>query len=139
MRYMILVKATADSEAGVMPGEDMLKAMADYHEELAKAGVLVDGEGLHPSARGWRIVWENGRKLTMDGPFAETKELVAGYTIIKVKSEAEARDWISKFPNPSRQNGSIEARRMFELDDFVQGESIERFREMEMGGGKKPE
>ncbi len=139
MRYMILVKASAESEAGGMPGEDMLKAMADYHQELIDAGVLVDGNGLQPSSKGWRIDWKNGRKLTTDGPFAETKELVGGYSIIKVKSEAEARHWISRFPNPGYQDGQIEVRRMFELEDFEPSDQIERFREMEMGVGKTAE
>ncbi|MGD9924968.1 MAG: YciI family protein, partial [Pseudorhodoplanes sp.] len=90
MRFMILVKATRDSEAGVMPTEELLSAMAGYHEQLTKAGVLLDGNGLQPSAKGWRIKWTGGKKTIVDGPFAETKELVAGYTIIEVKSREEA-------------------------------------------------
>lgn len=133
MRYIILIKATADSEAGVMPGEDMLKAMADYHAELAAAGALVDGNGLQRSSMGWRITWTNGRKLVTDGPFAESKELVAGYTIIEVQSEAEARAWISRFPNPSPSDGAIEVRRLFEFEDFEQTEQIERMRAMKLG------
>ncbi|MGE0501045.1 MAG: YciI family protein [Rhizobiaceae bacterium] len=135
MRYMILVKATADSEADAMPGEDMFKVMADYHEDLAKAGVLVDANGLHPSNKGWRISWKGGKKSFTDGPFTETKELVAGYTIIDVKSEAEARDWAARFPNPAMEDGVIEIRRMFELDEFEQNPQIDRFREM-AGNGK---
>ncbi len=127
---MMIVKATRDSEAGRMPGEDMLKAMADYHEELARAGVLLDGNGLHPSAKGWRITWKDGKKSITDGPFAETKELIAGYTLIQVKSREEAEEWAKRFPNPSYEDGEIEIRRLFELEDFVQGETIERFREM---------
>ncbi len=88
MRYMILVKATKDSEAGVMPPEELLAAMADYHEQLAKAGVLLDGNGLQPSSKGWRIKYSGDKRTLIDGPFAETKELVAGYTIIQVKSQA---------------------------------------------------
>ncbi len=133
MRYMILVKATADSEAGVMPKEDMLKAMADYHEELATAGVLVDGNGLQPTSKGWRLKFSDGKKFLIDGPFAETKEVIAGYTIIKVKSPEEALGWFQRFPNPHYEDCEIEMRRMFELEDFAEGEQIERFREMEVG------
>jgi hypothetical protein len=133
MRYMILVKATADSEAGVMPKEDMLKAMADFHEELATAGVLVDGNGLKPTKEGYRLKYRGGERLLIDGPFAETKEVVAGYTIIKVKSPAEALDWFQRFPNPHYEDCEIEMRRMFELEDLGEGEQIERFREMEVG------
>jgi hypothetical protein len=130
---MILVKASADSEAGVMPKEDMLQAMADYHEELAKAGVLVDGNGLHPTSRGWRLRYSDGKRTLIDGPFAETKEVIAGYTMIKVRSKAEALDWFSRFPNPHYGDCEIELRQMFELEDFEQGEQIDRFREMEVG------
>lgn len=130
MRFIMIVKATKDSEAGVMPGEDLLKAMADYHEELAKAGVLLDGNGLHPSSKGWRITWKDGKKTITDGPFAETKELIAGYTLIQVKSREEAEQWAKRFPNPALDDGEIEIRQLFELEDFVQGESIGRFREL---------
>lgn len=133
MRYMILVKATADSEAGVMPKEDMLKAMADYHQELATAGVLVDGNGLQPTSKGWRLKFSDGKKFLIDGPFAETKEVIAGYTIIKVKSPEEALDWFQRFPNPHYENCEIEMRRMFELEDLGEGEQIERFRDMDVG------
>jgi hypothetical protein len=133
MRFMILVKANKDSEAGVMPSEEMLKTMADYHEQLAKAGVLLDGNGLQPSSRGWRFTWSGGKKTFTDGPFTEVKELVAGYTMIQVKSREEALEWTKRFPNPGLVNGEIEVRQMFELEDFTQGESIDRFREMEVG------
>ncbi len=133
MRFMILVKATNDSEAGLMPGEDLLAAMADYHEQLAKAGVLLDGNGLHPSAKGWRIKWAGGKKTIVDGPFSEAKELVAGYTIINVKSREEALEWTKRFPNPALEDGEIEIRQMFELEDFGESEAIDRFREMEVG------
>ncbi len=133
MRFMILVKATKDSEAGVMPGEDLLGAMADYHEQLAKAGVLLDGNGLHPSAKGWRIKWAGGQKTIVDGPFSETKELVAGYTIINVKSREEALEWTKRFPNPALADGEIEIRQMFELEDFGESKTLDRFREMEVG------
>lgn len=138
MRYMILVKASAESEAGALPSEEMLAKMAAYHEDLQKAGVLVDGNGLMASSHGWRIRWTDGGKVVTDGPFAETKELVAGYTIINVASEAEARDWASRFPNPSwPAEGAVEVRRMFELEDFGQSETLERFREMDMSQGKR--
>lgn len=137
MRFMIIVKASKDSEAGVMPGEDILTAMASYHEELAKAGVLLDGNGLHPSSRGFRIKYEGGKRRVVDGPFAETKELVAGYTLIQVKSREEALEWARRFPNPHNEDGEIEIRQLFELEDFTQGEAIERFREMEMSGARK--
>jgi hypothetical protein len=133
MRFMILVKATKSSEAGAMPSEEMLTAMADYHEELSKAGVLLDGNGLHPSSKGWRITWSGGRRAITDGPFTEAKELVAGYTIIQVKSREEALEWTKRFPNPGADDGEIEIRQMFELEDFSQGEAIERFREMNVG------
>jgi hypothetical protein len=128
---MIIVKATKDSEAGMMPPESMFKAMADYHEELAKAGVLLDASGLHPSAKGWRIKYQGGKRTTVDGPFTETKELIAGYTLIQVKSEDEAREWVRRFPNPALTDGEIEVRRLFELDDFEPSPQIERFRAME--------
>jgi hypothetical protein len=133
MRFMILVKATKASEAGVMPTEDLLTAMAEYHEQLAKAGVLLDGNGLHPSSKGWRITWAGGKKTIVDGPFAETKELVAGYTIIDVKSREEALEWTKRFPNPSFDDGEIEIRQMFELEEFGDSAVIERFRDMDMG------
>ncbi len=131
MRFMILVKATADSEAGALPDEGLLNAMADYHEELAKAGVLVDANGLQPTSRGWRIEWAGGRKIVTDGPFAETKELIAGYTIINVASREAAVDWASRFPNPALGDGAIEVRQIFELEDFGEIPGIARFRALE--------
>ena len=135
MRYMILVKATKDSEAGKMPTEKLFAEMAAYHEELAKAGVLVDGSGLQRSEKGWRIQYDGQKRTVVDGPFTETKELVAGYTIINVKSRAEALEWTKKFPNPSLDGGAaqIEVRPYFELEDFPQGEQIERFRSIGIG------
>ena len=133
MRFMIVVKASKDSEAGVMPSEDRMSAMADYHEELSKAGVLLDYNGLHPSSKGWRIIWSGGKRTISDGPFTEAKELIAGYTIIHVKSREEAFEWAKRFPNPSVDDGEIEIRQMFEFDDFSQGEAVERFREMYVG------
>ena len=130
MRFMILVKANKDSEAGVMPSGDPFAAMADYHEQLARAGVLLDANGLQPSSNGWRIRYSGGRRTLIDGPFAETKELVAGYTIIQVKTRDEALEWAKRFPNPHNEEGEIEIRPLFELEDFGQGETVERFRKI---------
>jgi hypothetical protein len=127
---MIIVKANAESEAGVMPEQKMLETMADYHEELKSAGVLLDASGLQPSSKGWRIKYSGGKRTVIDGPFAETKELVAGYTLIQVKSREEALQWTQRFPNPANVDGEIEVRQLFELDDFAPSEVIERFREM---------
>jgi len=135
MRFMIIVKATADSEAGVMPSESLIAAMADYHEELQKAGLLLDGSGLKPSSQGWRIDYSGEQRTVVDGPFAETKELIAGYTLIQADSVEQAREWTQRFPNPSIDGGKaqIEIRPLFELEDFEPGESIDRMREMELG------
>jgi len=132
MRFMILVKATRDSEAGVMPSEALLKEMTEFHGELAKAGVLVDGAGLQASSKGWRIKYDGKQRSFVDGPFAETKELVAGYTIINVKSRDEAIAWTKRFPNPSIDagKGEIEVRQYFELEDFGDSKAVERFREI---------
>lgn len=103
------------------------------HEELAKAGVLVDGNGLHPTAKGWRLRYTDGKRLLIDGPFAETKEVIAGYTMIKVKTPEEALHWFQRFPQPHYEDCEIELRQMFELDELGDGEQIDRFREMEVG------
>ena len=133
MRFMIIVKATAETEAGVMPEEKLLAEMADYHEELAKAGVLLDASGLKPSSKGWRVRYSGEGRSVSDGPFAETKELIAGYTLIQVESREEALDWTRRFPNPvgPGADAEIEVRQLFELDDFEPSEQIERFREMD--------
>ena len=133
MRFMIIVKATRKTEAGAMPEESMLDAMAVYHEELMKAGVLLDANGLQPTAKGWRIRYQGQTRSVMDGPFAESKELIAGYTLIQVKSREEALEWSRRFPNPVGEDAvaEIEVRQLFELDDFAPSESIDRFREME--------
>ena len=132
MRYMFIVKATRESESGVMPGEDMLEKMTTFHEELARAGVLVDATGLRPSANGWRVEHRDGRRSFVDGPFAETKEIIAGYTIIRVNSEAEARAWSLKFPNPALDGGNchIEVRRLYEMEDLGPSEAVERFQQL---------
>ena len=136
---MIIVKATKDSEAGVLPPEHLLEEMAAYHGELAKAGVLVDGSGLQATSKGWRVKYRGAGRSVIDGPFAETKELIAGFTIINVKSRAEAVEWTKKFPNPTLDgsNCEIEVRQMFELEDFGESETLERFRDLEMGGAKR--
>lgn len=135
MRFMILVKASKDSEAGVMPEEKLMAEMATYHEELAKAGVLLDASGLHPSSKGWRIRYSGTKRTVIDGPFTETKELVAGYTLIQAKSREEALEWTRRFPNPAGEGVEceIEVRQIFELDDFTPGELLDRFRELEAG------
>ena len=134
MRFMILVRATAQSEAGGMPDEAVLKTMADYHEQLVKAGVLLDANGLQPSAKGWRVRYDGDKRTVVDGPFAETKELIAGYTIIEARSRDEALEWTRRYPAPFLgMPCEIEVRQMYELDEFEKSESIERFREMTAG------
>ena len=132
MRFMIIVKASADSEAGVMPPDSLMAAMASYHEALAQAGVLLDANGLQPSRHGWRVRYRGGERQVVDGPFAETKELIAGYTLIQVRSREEAMEWARRFPAPFGEgvDGEIELRPLFELDDFAPGEAVERFREL---------
>ena len=135
MKFMILVKATKDSEAGVMPTEKLFADMAAYHEELVKAGILVDASGLQRSEKGWRIRYSGNKRTVVDGPFTETKDLVAGYTVINVKSREEALEWTKRFPNPSIDGGAaeIEVRQYLELEDFGDSPSIERFRKMGVG------
>jgi len=135
MRFMIIVKATKDSEAGVMPEEHLIARMGKYHEELARAGMLVDASGLQASSKGWRIRYSGDKTTFVDGPFAETKELIAGYTIIQAKSREEAIEWTRRFPNPAVDGkaGEIEVRQFFELDDFEPSEAVERFRELQAG------
>jgi hypothetical protein len=138
MRFMMIVKATQDSEAGVMPSEQLIAAMAAYHEELQKAGVLLDASGLQPSSKGWRIKYTGEKRTVIDGPFAETKEVIAGYTMIQVKSKEEALEWSKRFPNPAidGKEGEIEVRQLFELEDFGPSEAVERFRELGVGAEK---
>jgi hypothetical protein len=115
---MVLVKATADSEAGVMPSEEMLAAMGEYNEELVKAGVMLAGEGLHPSSKGARVRFSGDQRTVTDGPFTETKELVAGFWLIQVKSREEAIEWVKRCPNPMPGESEIEIRQVFEAEDF---------------------
>lgn len=139
MRYMIIVKATSDSEAGIMPTESQLTEMMEFHEELANAGVLLDASGLQPSSKGWCVRYSGSQRSIVDGPFAETKELIAGYTLIQVESPEEAMEWSKRFPNPAMDGGDceIEVRRLFELEDFGDSEAIKRFREMGVNEGSQ--
>ena len=137
MKFMTIVKATKKSEAGVMPDEKLLSAMMKYNEELSKAGVLLDLAGLHPTSKGARIRYSGDKVAVIDGPFAETKELIAGYWLIQVKSRQEAIDWAKRIPNPYGEDGEVEVRQLFELDDFEPGESIEKAREIEKNLSKK--
>ena len=130
MRFMIIVKASAESEAGVMPEQRVFDEMADYHVELKKAGVLLDAMGLHPSSKGFRVRYSGGKRSFVDGPFAETKELIAGYTLIQVKSREEALEWARRFPNPGNEDGEIEVREVYAVEDLPPSEAIERFREI---------
>jgi len=139
MRFMILVKATKESETEARPTdfveETLIAAMATYHEELAKAGMLLDASGLKPSSKGWRITYSGDKRSVVDGPFTETKELVAGYTLIQAKSREEALEWTKRFPNPAGEGKEceIEVRELWELEDFGSSESVDRFRGLELG------
>ena len=136
MRYMIIVKASRDSEAGAKPTDALFARMAAFHEALARAGILVDASGLQSSSRGWRVEVNGEQRSIVDGPFAETKELIAGYTIIRVKSEQQARDWTARFPNPNLDDGPwhIEVRRMYELEDFEPHAAVDVFRRLSGNG-----
>jgi hypothetical protein len=118
MKVMVLVMASKDSEAGVMPSTELLTAMGKFNEELAKAGMLLAGEGLHPSSKGARVKFSGNQRTVIDGPFAETKELVAGFWLWQVKSMEEAIEWVKRCPNPHDEETEIEIRRIFEADDF---------------------
>jgi len=122
MRFMIIVKADKDSEAGVLPSERLLTEMTRYNEELVNAGVLLAGEGLQPSSKGARIRFSGDKRTVVDGPFAETKELIAGFWLIQVKSLDEAKEWVKRVPNPEGKDFEIEIRRVFETEDF--GEAL---------------
>lgn len=132
MRFMMIVKASANSEAGMMPSEEMLNAMGKYNEELMKAGVLIDLAGLQPSSKGVRAKYSKGKQTLIDGPFAETKELIAGYWLIQVRSREEAIDWLKRVPAPHEDEADceVELRQVFELDDFIPSEAVERHREL---------
>jgi hypothetical protein len=118
MRFMVIVKASNDSEAGVMPSEQLLREMGQFNEELVKAGVMLAGDGLHPSSKAARVKFSGSKRTVVDGPFAETKELVAGFWIWQCKSLAEAIDWAKRCPNPTGEDGELEIRQVFEAEDF---------------------
>jgi hypothetical protein len=118
MRVMVMVKATSESENGEMPSEQMLRDMGNYNEELVKAGIMLAGEGLHPSSRGKRVRFSGTRRTVVDGPFTETKELVAGFWLWQVKSLDEAVEWVKRCPNPMMSDSEIEIRQVFEAEDF---------------------
>ncbi|KAB2940705.1 MAG: YciI family protein [Hyphomicrobium sp.] len=131
MRFIVMVKATKDSEAGKMPSEELLGAMAKFNEEMVKAGVMLDGNGLQPSSKGARVRFSGNKRTVVDGPFAETKELVAGYWILQCKSLAECVEWIKRGPNPHNEGGEIEIRQLFEMEDFGESEAIEHHRRLD--------
>ncbi|HEX5545624.1 MAG TPA: YciI family protein [Nitrospira sp.] len=118
MRFMVIVKATKESEAGVMPSTQLLTEMGKFNEELVKAGVMLAGEGLQPSSKGARVRFSGNKRTVIDGPFAETKELIAGYWLWQVKSKEEAIEWVKRCPNPMPGESEIEIRQVFEADDF---------------------
>ena len=118
MRFMILVKATKDSEAGVMPSQQLLTEMGKFNEELVKAGVMLAGEGLHPSSKGARVKFSGSKRSVIDGPFAETKELIAGFWLWQVKSKEEAIEWVKRCPSPHNEETEVEIRQLFEAEDF---------------------
>lgn len=137
MRFIVFVKATKDSEAGVMPSEEGLAAMAKFNEEMLKAGVMLDGNGLQASSKGARVRFAAGKlgdstnkRTVIDGPFAETKELVAGYWILQCKSLAEAVEWIKRCPNPHNEESEIEIRQLFELEDFGESAAVDHHRRL---------
>jgi hypothetical protein len=130
MRFMVIVKASKESEDGAMPSEEMLAAMAKYNEELVKAGIMLDGAGLQSSAKGARVRFNGKNRTVIDGPFAETKELVAGYWIWQVKSLAEAIEWVKRCPNPMEGESEIEIRQFFELEDFGESPAIDHHRKV---------
>jgi hypothetical protein len=134
MRFMMIVKASKESEAGQMPSEKELADMAKYNEELVKAGVMLDGAGLKESSKGARIKYSGSKRTVVDGPFAESKELIAGYWIIQVKSKEEAIEWAKRVPF---EDGEVELRPFFELEDFAPGPAIEHHRDLERQLGKQ--
>ena len=133
MRFMMLVKASKNSEAGMMPDDSLIAAMTKYNEEMAKAGILLDLAGLQPSSKGARIKFSGGTPTVVDGPFTGTKELIAGYWLIQVKSKEEAIDWAKHAPSPHGEGaeGEIELRQLFELEDFAPSQAIEDARRLE--------
>ena len=118
MRFMVIIKSDAKSEAGKMPSERLLTEMGKYNEELVKAGVMLAGEGLHPSSKGARVQFSGAKRTVVDGPFSETKELIAGFWLIQVKSKEEAIEWVKRIPNPDGDDAEVEIRQVFETEDF---------------------
>jgi hypothetical protein len=118
MRFIVMVKASAESEAGVLPSQELLTEMGKFNEELVKAGVMLEGEGLQPSSKGVRVKFSGAKRTVVDGPFAETKELIAGFWIWQVRSKEEAVEWAKRCPNPTGKEGELEIRQIFEADDF---------------------
>ena len=136
MRFMILLKANRDMEAGILPSEELLTEMGTYNEELVKAGALLAAEGLQPSSKGARVQFSGGKRTVVDGPFAETKELIAGFWLIQVRSKEEAIEWVKRCPNPLDGEAEIEIRQVFEASDF--GEALTpELREAEQGMGQQ--
>jgi hypothetical protein len=133
MRFMVIVKASKDSEAGILPDEKILSEMAKFNEEMVKAGVMLAGEGLQASSKGARIRFDGAKRTVTDGPFAETKELVAGFWLIQVRSKEEAIEWIKRAPF---EEGEVEIRQVFELEDFGAGEAVERHKRLREKVGK---
>jgi len=138
MRFMIMVRANQDTEADVKPDESLIAEMVTYHEELAKAGALVDASGLQPSSKGWRIRYSGKKHSVVDGPYTEAKELIAGYTIIEAKSREEALGWTKRFPNPfpNGQESEIEVRPIKGLEELGDSEAVQRFRHLGVGTQK---
>jgi hypothetical protein len=131
MRFMVMVKATPESEAGQLPSEDLLEQMAKYNEELIKAGVMLAGDGLQPSSKGARVRFDGSKRSVVDGPFSETKELVAGYWMFQCRDLAECVEWVKRCPNPTGGQSEIEIRQVFELADFPQSEAVEHHRRLQ--------
>ncbi|MEU4739789.1 YciI family protein [Actinosynnema sp. NPDC023658] len=132
MRFMVIVKATEETEAGVQPSEEMLREMGAFNEELVKAGVMLAGEGLHPSSKGARVYFSGDKRTVVDGPFAETKELIAGFWLLEVKSLEEVVEWVKRVPNPTGEESQIEIRQVFTEDDFVNASEEMKEREREL-------
>ena len=139
MRFLMMVRATKDSEAGIMPEDKLIEAMGKFNEELSKAGVLLDMGGLQASSKGARVKFSGGKRTVIDGPFAESKELIAGYWLIQVKSKQEAIEWAKRCPDPmgSGAEAEIDIRQLFELEDFGPSDAIDRMRDLETELGKK--
>ena len=137
MRFMILLKSNEDTEAGILPSEELLAEMGKYNEEMVKAGVLLAGEGLQPSAKGARVKFSGGERTVTDGPFTEAKELIAGFWLIQVKSKEEAIEWVKRCPNPLESEAEIEIRPLFELSDFAPGEAVQHHAQLREQMAKK--